>query len=98
MSEPADDPGLPLSKKLRYGAEAAVFFTVMGLFRVMGLDAASSLGGFIGRNVYRRLPVLNRARENLHAAFPEKSDAEVEDIVVAMTDNLGRTIAEYPHL
>src|SRR5262249_29646620 len=36
--------------------------------------------------------------ENLRAAYPGKSDAEIESIVLAMCDNLGRTISEYPHL
>jgi KDO2-lipid IV(A) lauroyltransferase len=89
---------LSVGKRVRYGAEAAVFFSVMGLFRILGVDAASAVGGFIGRNIYYRLGVVNRARENLRAAFPDKSDDERETIVRAMCDNLGRTIAEYPHL
>jgi KDO2-lipid IV(A) lauroyltransferase len=70
----------------------------MGLFKVLGLDLASAFGGFIGRNVYYRMGVVRRARENLRAAYPEKADAEIEAIVRAMCDNLGRTISEYPHL
>src|SRR6185312_8504438 len=53
---------------------------------------------FLGRNLYRRLGVVNRARENLRLALRTKTDAEIEEIVLAMCDNLGRTIAEYPHL
>jgi KDO2-lipid IV(A) lauroyltransferase len=98
MSDTGGEPHLSLARRLRYGAEAGVFFSVMGLFKVLGLDTASALGGFIGRNIYRRLPVVNRARENLRAAFPALGESEIEAIVLAMTDNLGRTIAEYPHL
>lgn len=89
---------LPLSLKLRYGAEAALFLAFMGFFRVMGVDAASALGGFIGRNVFARTRVTARARENLTQAFPEKSPAEIEAILTSMWDNLGRTVAEYAHL
>ena len=39
-----DEPQLSLGLKLRYGAEAAVFFLLMGLFWLLGLDAASWLG------------------------------------------------------
>jgi KDO2-lipid IV(A) lauroyltransferase len=84
--------------KLRYLAEAAVFFAFMGLFRLLGLDGASALGGFIGRAILYRTGMTKRARENIRAALPEKSPTEVEAILVAMWDNLGRTFAEYAHL
>ncbi len=89
---------MPFTKKLRYGFEAAVFFVAMGLFRLVGVDAASSLGSILGRHVLYRTPISNRARENLRAAYPEKTDLEIETIVREMWDNLGRTIAEYAHL
>ena len=47
-------PALSLPLKLRYGAEAALFLAFMGLFRIMGVDAASALGGFIGRIIFAR--------------------------------------------
>jgi KDO2-lipid IV(A) lauroyltransferase len=71
----------------------------MGLFRLIGIDAASALGGFIGRHVFYRItPVIDRARENLKAAYPGMQPAEMESIIREMCDNLGRTVAEYPHL
>jgi KDO2-lipid IV(A) lauroyltransferase len=88
---------LPLGKKLRYGAEAAVFFLFVGFFRILGLDGASAVGGFIGRVILYRGGGTKRARENMIRAFPEKSAAEIEALLVAMWDNLGRTAAEYAH-
>jgi KDO2-lipid IV(A) lauroyltransferase len=44
------------------------------------------------------LSVSNRARRNLRFALPGISEAEVRRIVRGMWDNLGRVIAEYPHL
>jgi Kdo2-lipid IVA lauroyltransferase/acyltransferase len=89
---------LPLKLKLRYVAEAVPFFMFIGLFRVVGLDAASALGGFIGREIFYRMGgTMKRARNNLHAAYPEKDNAEIETIVKEMCDNLGRTVAEYAH-
>lgn len=87
-----------LGRKLRYGAEAALFFAFMGLFRVMGLDAASALGSWIGRSIFSRLPPAKIARANLTAAFPDKTGAEIDAILTGMWDNLGRVVAEYPHL
>ena len=90
---------LPLTARLRYGAEAAAFFTGIGLLRLIGLEASSAVGGFVGRQgFYRVRGIMNRARENLLAAFPEKSQAERETIIREMCDNLGRTVAEYAHL
>jgi len=91
-------PALSISKKLRYGAEAAIFLAFMGIFRLIGLDAASAAGGFIGRNIFARTAAAGRARKNLAMAFPEKSEAERDAIMAEMWDNLGRTVAEYAHL
>jgi KDO2-lipid IV(A) lauroyltransferase len=91
-------PTLRFGRKLRYGVEAAVFFAFMALFRIVGLDRASALGGWIGRNIFSRLPPDRIARANLAGAFPEKSPAERDAIRMAMWDNLGRVVAEYPHL
>src|SRR5438067_9538501 len=83
---------------LRYGAEAAVFFAVIGFFRLFSLDAASAIGGWLGRALLWRTNVSGRARANLIAAYPQMSQAEREQIVLEMWDNLGRNIAEYAHL
>jgi KDO2-lipid IV(A) lauroyltransferase len=85
-------------ERLRYGAEAAGFFALIGLFRMLGLDAASALGGFLGRKVLYHMSATRRARDNLRAAYPDKTDAEIENIVKEMCDNLGRTAGEYAHL
>ena len=42
---------LPLGSRVRYRVEAAGFFTLMGLFRILGLDCGSALGGFFGRQI-----------------------------------------------
>ena len=91
-------PALTPLQKLRYSAEAAVFLAFMAFFRLIGLDAASGVGGFIGRNIFARTRVTQRARDNLAQAFPEKPVAEREAIIRTMWDNLGRTVAEYAHL
>jgi KDO2-lipid IV(A) lauroyltransferase len=98
MMDDSSDRPLSALERVRYLAEAAVFFAFIGLFRLMGLDGASAVGGFIGRNVFYRAGVTDRARTNLKAAFPDKTDEAIERIVRAMCDNLGRTVAEYAHL
>ena len=98
MTEIAPIPKMPLATMLRYRAEAAAFFTFIGFFRLFGLDGASAIGGWIGRNILYRTGTSQRGRDNLKKAYPEKSDAEIETILVEMWDNLGRTVAEYAHL
>ncbi len=85
-------------KRLRYVFEALGFALAVAVLRLLSVDAASNLGGFLGRWLGPRLPVSARARRNLRLAFPDKDAAEIERIVRAMWDNLGRVAAEYPHL
>ena len=92
------EPDLPFGQKLRYGAEAALFFGFMGIFRILGPETASGLGGWIGRNLFSLLPPDRVARANLAAAFPEKTQTERNQIRRSMWDNLGRVVGEYPHL
>ncbi|HWA29539.1 MAG TPA: lysophospholipid acyltransferase family protein [Rhizomicrobium sp.] len=98
MSDVAPIPKMPPGTMLRYRAEAAAFFGFIGFFGLFGLDRASAIGGWIGRNILYRTPTSQRGRDNLRKAYPEKSDAEIEAILLEMWDNLGRTIAEYAHL
>lgn len=96
MSQPGTK--LTFGERLRYGAEAAVFFGFMAFFKVLGLETASRVGGWIGRNLLSFLPPDRVARQNLALAFPEKSEQERNAIRRAMWDNLGRVVGEYPHL
>jgi len=89
---------IPFVRRLRYLAEAAGFFTIIGLFRLFGIDRASAIGGWIGRKLIAPTKLSNLARENLRASFPEKSNDEIEAIIDGMWDNLGRTMAECAHL
>jgi KDO2-lipid IV(A) lauroyltransferase len=86
------------SRKLRYYLETAGFFTVIGFFRLFGVDRASAIGGWIGRKLVAPTRLSRRALSNLTAAFPEKSEPEIAAILREMWDNLGRVMAEYAHL
>lgn len=85
-------------KKLRYALEAALLFLLFGIFRILGPERASAIGGWIGRTVGPRLAASRKARKNIERAFPELSAARQHEILKGMWDNLGRVIAEYPHL
>lgn len=77
-------------------ALAAVVF--YGFFRVLPLDVASALGGWLARTIGPRLRISRRAVNNLAIAFPDLGEAGVARVTRGMWDNLGRIAAEYPHL
>ena len=83
---------------LRNIAEGAGLVLGYGFFRVLPVDWASALGGFLFRTIGPRLGITKRAHENLHQALPALSADERDAIIRGMWDNLGRVIAEYPHL
>ncbi len=58
----------------------------------------SNLAAAVMRLVGPRLSEHRVGRENLRAAFPEKSDAEIETILRGVWDNLGRVGVEIAHL
>jgi Kdo2-lipid IVA lauroyltransferase/acyltransferase len=71
---------------------------VFALARLLGLERASTFGGWLLRHVGPLLPSHVTALGNVRAAFPEKTEEQVQAIVRAAWDNLGRTSAEYAHL
>jgi KDO2-lipid IV(A) lauroyltransferase len=87
-----------LAHRLLDAVEAAVLHGFFVLARTVPVDAASGAGGWIARTIGPWLPVSNTGRRNLRRAFPELGQAEVEGILRGVWDNLGRTVAEYPHL
>ncbi|MFZ1990220.1 MAG: lauroyl acyltransferase, partial [Alphaproteobacteria bacterium] len=89
---------MPFSQRLQYLLEAAGFFLLIGLAMLLGLNSASAFGGFIARTIGPKTSQHRRAKQRLKRAMPETSDEEAERILKAMWDNLGRTIAELPHL
>jgi KDO2-lipid IV(A) lauroyltransferase len=62
------------------------------------LDWASALGGLIARSIGPHLRISDLARKNLRRAMPELDPVQIERITREMWDNLGRVVAEYPHL
>jgi lauroyl/myristoyl acyltransferase len=85
-------------RRLRYLVEGAGAWLLFTFFRVLPFDWASAFGGFIGRNIGPHLGLDKRARDNLRRAMPDLDPVQIERIVRGMWDNLGRFVAEYPHL
>lgn len=78
--------------------EAFVLWLAFSFFRMMPPETASATGGWIGRTIGPRLAASRKALKNIKNAFPDLPDSDCQKIVLDMWDNLGRVIAEYPHL
>jgi KDO2-lipid IV(A) lauroyltransferase len=82
-------------------ADAAVGTLAAGLLRAvrrLDPDRTGDLAAAAMRRVGPWLPEHRTGRANLAAAFPEKSTAEIEQILDGVWDNLGRVAAEFAHI
>lgn len=85
-------------KKLRYPFEALPVYLAYFVFRILPLPVASRMGARLGGWFGTWLPVRRVALKNLAAALPELSDAQREAVAFDMWRQLGRTVAEFPHM
>ncbi|HEY4953269.1 MAG TPA: lysophospholipid acyltransferase family protein [Gemmatimonadaceae bacterium] len=79
-------------------AQRAEFYSLRGVIRALGLlswENACRIGARIGAAGYRPLRIRRDVVEKqIAAAFPEKTDAEVQRIARACWEHLGRTAIE----
>jgi KDO2-lipid IV(A) lauroyltransferase len=85
-------------KKLRYLCEAAIAYALFGVFKLLPLDIASAVGATLARIISPNLSANKTARRNLALIMPDMGAVEHGMIIRDMWDNIGRVIAEYPHL
>jgi KDO2-lipid IV(A) lauroyltransferase len=81
--------------------EAVVGGVAVGLLRIVryfDADRTANFTAAVARAVGPWLPEHKIGRANLKAAFPDKSDAEIETILTGVWDNLGRVAGEFAHL
>jgi KDO2-lipid IV(A) lauroyltransferase len=86
------------SKKL---LDATIGAVAVGLLRAVNLtnrERAANFAGAVMRKLGPLVPEHRVGRDNLRAAFPEKSATEIEQILAGVWDNLGRVAAEFVHL
>jgi KDO2-lipid IV(A) lauroyltransferase len=84
--------------RLRWRAEAAAARALFALSRALGPVRASELGGRAARLVGPFLPASRVADRNLAIAFAESDRAWRRALIRDVWENLGRVVAEYPHL
>jgi Kdo2-lipid IVA lauroyltransferase/acyltransferase len=71
---------------------------LLGAIKRLDRRRTANFAGALLRKVGPLLQEHRIGRENLRAAFPEKSAAEIEKILAGVWDNLGRIAVEFAHL
>jgi Kdo2-lipid IVA lauroyltransferase/acyltransferase len=90
-----------LRRDFKRASDALVGKIAIGALRVLRLTNPDKMADFAGaamRAIGPFLPENRIGRDNLAAAFPEKSKIEIDAILRACWDNLGRIGAEFAHL
>ncbi len=82
----------------QFRIEAAAARLVLRFLAALGPVAASNLGGAVARTVGPLLPVSRVADTNLRLALPELDASARRRVIRGVWDNLGRTVAEMPHV
>ena len=83
---------------VRYRLEYYLVRLLWAIFAALPLSAASGLGAVVGSALARVPPLRARVARNLARALPELSGQERAVINKGVWKNLGRTMAEQPHL
>jgi KDO2-lipid IV(A) lauroyltransferase len=92
---------LRVARRIREVVTAPLGMMAVGVLRTLrriNPDRIAAAATATAPRIGRLLPEHRTGRANLAAAFPEKSPAEIEQILAGVWDNLGRVAAEYAHL
>lgn len=89
----------PWYKRLFHRLEWGLLRALLVLLRCIGLRRSSWLTGKLGRLIGPRVrSKSNIARDNLRLAFPDWTEARIEETIAGMWENLGRYLGEFPHI
>jgi Kdo2-lipid IVA lauroyltransferase/acyltransferase len=87
--------------RVKHGANAVTSAMAVAVLKAVAKFDPDRMANFAAaflRTVGPWLPEHRVGRDNLRAAFPKKSPAEIEAILRGVWDNLGRVAAEFAHL
>jgi KDO2-lipid IV(A) lauroyltransferase len=82
----------------RYRLHTAVLMPLVWLLRALPVEAASNLGGWVGRTFVGRLANPRLVRRTIGVPFPDLSEAEADRLIDDMSENVGRVLGEALHL
>ncbi|MDI7774482.1 lysophospholipid acyltransferase family protein [Asticcacaulis sp. EMRT-3] len=85
-------------QNIAWRLEAAAYDAFVGFMRLLPLDFASDVGGWLLRVLGPLVPIQRTVSRNLDLAFPEKDAEWKARISREQWDNLGRTFAEFAQM
>jgi len=85
-----------LAKKIGWRLEALAYDVVGLILKLFPFSGISAFGGWLLRLIGPLTSKHKIAKTGLEIAFPEKSDADISQILKEQWDNTGRTFAEFP--
>ena len=88
----------PYFKSALYSIVGTMAVALLNLMLLFNRKLIADFSGFVMRKIGPWLQEHRVGRNNLKAAFPEKSPEEIEQILAGTWDNLGRVAAESVHL
>ncbi len=91
---PGDPARAGLRQDLIWRLEAAGFAGFVGLMRMLGVERASALGGWLLRTLGPRTGTHRTVMRNLRIAFPAMDAAERERLAIDQWEQTGRAFAE----
>lgn len=85
---------MSFGQDLTWRLEGAAFAGLIGLMRLLGLERASAVGGWLLKTLGPRTGTQKTVMRNLRIAFPDMPKAEREALALAQWEQTGRTFAE----
>jgi Kdo2-lipid IVA lauroyltransferase/acyltransferase len=83
---------------IRNIAEYLTFSCFYMIFSILPMKIASKIGAAIGIYLSYFLKANQVAKKNLKEIMPELNDKKIDEIAKGVWENMGRYIAEYPHI
>lgn len=78
--------------------ESGLLSGLLGASGLLPIERASDLGAIVGRMVGRSVRKNQQVKANLRMLFPEASDEFIAKTAMGVWAQIGRVVAEYPHL
>ncbi len=91
---PRGRSGKDIRQDLIWRLEAVAYRALVGFLRLLGVERASALGGWLLRTLGPWTSTHKTVMRNLRIAFPDMPAAEREKLAVDQWDGTGRTFAE----
>jgi KDO2-lipid IV(A) lauroyltransferase len=87
-----------VTRRLLDGMLGMLVIGIIRFARWLDVDRLADFGAWFVRRLGPLLPEHRVARDNLTAAFPEKSASDIDAILIESWENLGRVGAEFAHI